>query len=534
MRVVFRVDASAQLGTGHLMRCLALADELRSKGVEVSFICREPSEHLCDDVERKRDYRLHRLTQAAPQSDAEETKSILSRERRVDWLIVDHYGLDAQWEQQMRPYVRKIMVIDDLANRPHDCDLLLDQNFYIDMHARYENLLPNQCRKLLGPEYALLRREFKAARKDLKERNGKIRRILISFGGSDPTNETLKVLQAIRLLKRNDISIDVIVGIESPNKEQVKKICSQMQHATFHCQVENMAYFMANADLVVGAGGVSMWERCFLGLPSIVVVTAQNQKDAASAAAKSGAIWNLGWHENVDPAMLASTIHRALNSPNDIKRMAERAIRLMENAETSKDSRVVEFLIEKPVLKREHYRLRPITEEDLEKVLTWRNSERIRANMYTDHIISEFEHKEWFQKINNDPAVACMLYEIKGVPAGVIHYTNIDRRNQKCEWGFYLGDPDLPKGTGIIMGYLGVEYAFENMGIRKLYGEAFAFNRASIKFHRKLGFVQEGRLTKHIRKNGQYEDVLLFGLQHEKWLSFKAQLAHCVFHIPNE
>lgn len=346
VNIVFRVDASEQIGTGHLMRCLALVDELRRHGAEVSFISRELPDILCDDMERINGCRVYRLNHS-PKDELAETRAILARQQPVDWLIVDHYGLDAVWERQMRPYVKRIMVIDDLADRPHDCDILLDQNLSIGPMDRYGQLLPKHCLQLLGPQHMLLRTEFKEARAHLQERTGDVHRILVSFGGSDPTNETAKALRAIRSLNLSNISLDVVAGALHPCKEQVRELCSQLQHAAFHCQTDQMACLMSRADLAIGAGGSSMWERCFLKLPSIVLITARNQTESVYAAEKSGAIWNMGWHEQVTHDQLASAIKKAVERPDKLRELSIRAAQLMNSTTIAQESRLVSLLLRK-------------------------------------------------------------------------------------------------------------------------------------------------------------------------------------------
>lgn len=351
------------MGTGHLMRCLALADDLREKGAEIAFICRLLPGDLCSYVEKK-GYPVHRLPYATQlinyetphdrhaqrlgtgwQADAGETKAILEDNCGINWLVVDHYALDARWETRMRPYVKKIMVIDDLADRPHNCDLLLDQNLYANMETRYRELVPDHCQKLLGPKYALLRPEFRETRKNLRKRDGNVHRILIFFGGGDPTNETTKALQAVQLLNRPDIAVDVVVGAANPHQEQIKQYCSALPNTSFFCQVNNMAQLMANADLAIGAGGTATWERCLLGLPSITLVIAQNQADTTAAAAAKGAAWNLGWSGGVSPERLADCIKKALNCPTALKSVGQNAMRLMGDGPLNKNP-VLEALME--------------------------------------------------------------------------------------------------------------------------------------------------------------------------------------------
>lgn len=174
----------------------------------------------------------------------------------------------------------------------------------------------------------------------------------------------------------------------------------------------------------------------------------------------------------------------------------------------------------------EDYSLRKLDRSDLCMVLEWRNSERVRENMYSDQFITWEQHETWFSRIEHDCSSDYLIFQIKERPVGLINFTDIDRRNHKCFWGFYLGRIDLPKGTGRIMGFLGLEHIFKQELVRKVCGEVLAFNESSIAFHQRLGFKQEGRFKKHIWKNEQYVDVLSFALFKEDWQVHKTQLVN--------
>ncbi|RJQ40803.1 MAG: UDP-2,4-diacetamido-2,4,6-trideoxy-beta-L-altropyranose hydrolase, partial [Nitrospiraceae bacterium] len=278
--------------------------------------------------------------------DAEETCRILSSEQEVpDWLIVDHYSLGEKWERRQRPHVKKIMVIDDLADRSHDCDLLLDQNLYENMENRYNGLVPDHCIKFLGPRYAFLRSEFFLARQGLRLREGQVKKILVFFGGTDPGNQTVKTLEALRLLNSSEISVDVVVGQTNPYRAQVKKICSDVPNFYFFCQVQNMAQLMVNADLAIGAGGVAVWERCYLGLPALILVVAQNQSAVASAVAGAGAARNLGWSAGIRVEELSEAIKWAIDNPDEIKRMSKKALDLMGGSISETNDSIIQALM---------------------------------------------------------------------------------------------------------------------------------------------------------------------------------------------
>lgn len=299
MKVAFRADASIQIGNGHVMRCLTLADELSKRGHECIFVCREHEGHLGNLVLSK-GYVLHLLTKPVRKAlsrevprdyeyanwlgvtwteDVSQTIDALSS-FAPDWLVVDHYALDAKWEKQFAKDVGQIMVIDDLANRPHHCSVLLDQN--LGRHkSEYEGLVPTTCELLIGPRYAMLRPEFAQLRQhSLKRRMyPELKRILISLGGVDQTNVTRKVLECLANSRlASETKIDVVMGANAPHIDNVKNYISGLSfNIKVSVNVSNMAKRMLLADLAIGAGGSSTWERFSLGLPSIIFILAENQ-----------------------------------------------------------------------------------------------------------------------------------------------------------------------------------------------------------------------------------------------------------------
>lgn len=341
MKVLIRADASVAIGSGHLMRCLTLADQLRNEGTEVAFVCRDIPGAMFDLLQ-SRGYRFSKLpmTEAdkiSQKFDAEETiKAVrLQFSDGIDWLVVDHYELDTTWERMLRPYARKIMVIDDLANRVHDCDLLLDQNYYRDQDQRYQGLVPDKCITLLGPKYVLLRPEFAEARQRPRTRDGTVRSILIFFGGSDPTNQTQKVVEALKFLDRPDINVDVVVGSANPNRNIIQTLCDELSNVTFHCQVSNMAELILNADLGIGAGGAAMWERCCLGLPTITVVFAANQVRTTEDVAEIGAIEYMGWSDQLSSKDYAQAITAMLGDSQKVRLIGNAALGVLQPGSVS-------------------------------------------------------------------------------------------------------------------------------------------------------------------------------------------------------
>lgn len=185
-------------------------------------------------------------------------------------------------------------------------------------------------------------------------------------------------------------------------------------------------------------------------------------------------------------------------------------------------------------MQREEFSLRPIEESDLDTVLSWRNSDRVRAYMYTDHIITPTEHRNWFERARQSEFHPILVFEYKGAPRGLKSFSRIDRQNNHCHWGFYLGDSDIPRGCATVMGFLALEYIFEQRNFRKLYAETFAFNKSSVTYHKRLGFTQEGCFVQHVLKNGKYEDVLSFAIFREEWLALKQPLETRLFGLDGD
>lgn len=325
-RIVFRADASLQMGTGHVMRCLTLADTLAAAGADCQFICRDHPGNLAAFI-RQRGYPVRLLAlsaipeQANPTAhaawlgagmaqDAEDTAALLSQ-LRPDWLIVDHYALDARWEAPQRRHVARLMAIDDLADRQHDCDLLLDQNLG-RLESDYDTLVPPHCTRLTGPRHALLRPEFAALRAYSLQRRqtGTLRTLLITMGGVDKDNATGRILQALAGSMPHDCRITVVMGATAPWLQDVTTLAATLPWPVeVRVNVSDMARLMADADLAIGAAGSTSWERCCLGLPTLMAVLADNQREAASYIEESGAAKQFYINEQL-PGQLAALLLR--------------------------------------------------------------------------------------------------------------------------------------------------------------------------------------------------------------------------------
>lgn len=280
---VFRADSSVDIGTGHLMRCLTLAQALRARDVECHFLSRDLKGNL-NELVSEQGFDLHLL-----ENDAPETVRGFAGALGADWLVVDHYGLDASWERLACPVTAKTVVIDDLADRPHECTLLLDQNLGRSA-GDYDALIPPKTRQLFGLEYALLRPEFlKSRTQSMKARAviGDIH-VFLNFGGADPFGITAKVLGELAGQDQRPTQFTVVLGAAAQNVQNVQKLATKIG-ANMVVNAPDMAGLMAQADVAIGAAGSTAWERCCLGLPTGLVILADNQRMLAHAVQDAGA-----------------------------------------------------------------------------------------------------------------------------------------------------------------------------------------------------------------------------------------------------
>ena len=297
MQLIIRADTSAQIGTGHIMRCLTLANKASKRGHTVNFLTRTPDPFFVnkiksyghkmlilkniDTVKQKYNYALdhsHWLD-VSQECDAHESKAIVKK-LRPDWIIIDHYALDQRWHKIIQPICENIMVIDDLADRRFDCKILLDQNLG-SSRKDYQRWAPGDCKFLIGPKYALLRQEFMDWRQFSLDRRPtkQVKKVLVTMGGADTANYTLMVLSELAKSKfSKKLHFDVIVGSAYPHRTQLVEFCHQSKiRIVIKVDVKNIAEIMAKSDLCIGAAGSTSWERCCLGLPTITMSIAKNQ-----------------------------------------------------------------------------------------------------------------------------------------------------------------------------------------------------------------------------------------------------------------
>ena len=354
MHIAIRVDASLQMGTGHTYRCLTLANALVAQGHSVVFFVRRLMGHLSDMLSKQ-----HQVVELpAPEQVVMGTKHCLHANwlevdyeleidqmseacqrylhehnlKAFDWLIADHYAIDRQWHQAMRTYSQRIMQIDDLADRLHDCDLLLDQNAYLHAERRYQNLVPAHCQQLLGGQFALLRPEFQQLRHQLPEYSQRLAhgRVVVFFGGVDQHNETCKALKGMLAVSSRD-HFDVVIGQHNPHRAELERLTQlHTERMTLHIQTPRLGQLMAQAYLYVGAVGATTWERCVLGLPGLVCSVALNQEQLSKDLKEQNVLFYLGKNDELTEERYRETYQFLLQNEQVLQAQSQIALGLSD------------------------------------------------------------------------------------------------------------------------------------------------------------------------------------------------------------
>ena len=419
MKVVFRVDASGEVGFGHLSRCINLAEVLRSRGNEVSFVCRDDEAKSFRALED----RLF-ATVLLPmlevgevvnqQEDAQQTIQALQGER-PNWLIVDSYTLDKNWERLMRPHVAKIAVIEDLFDREHDCDLLLDQNYSERSAALFEKFVPEVCDFLIGPRFALIGEQFRKLRELKLKPTPELRRVFVFCGGSDPQNLTQQVIDELSCSELSNIAVDVVVGSQNKSfhSEAALKLSANIE---IHDAGGEFARIMSTADLAIGAGGTTTWERMCLGLPSIVVSIAENQNSACEKLGSDGFINYLGAQASLRPGVIRDVVIEAKNNYASLFDQIERGKILVDGRGCE---RVAEVMCPSDESK---LAVRLAKPDDCVEFFNWANDPAVREQSLSASTIQWLDHKKWFFEKIGSSATAMYVMEADGLPVGQVRF----------------------------------------------------------------------------------------------------------------
>lgn len=499
MQIVFRADASVTIGTGHVMRCLALAHELEKRGSICRFVTRDLPGHLAVLI-KSCGFEVSLLpAPSGPVScsppvhaymsgvtwerDLMETRAALDA---TDWLIVDHYAFDERWERGLVDFVGNIMVIDDLADRPHVAALLLDQNFGRKA-SDYDDLVPDSCNRLIGPSFALLRPEF-ASRREAALAKRKIAQqshLMISMGGTDAVDATSMVLRALKRANLpQKLQISVVMGSRAPALASVRSLASSMPWPTeVLVDSQDMAALMLDADLAVGSGGGTTWERCCLGLPFVSIVTAFNQYEVQRALVDAGIVPSFG---RLDDPSFEQWLHSALTETiAKSQELSEGASRLCDGLGAS---RIADILGARMLTTRRA----DLT--DAVAVWNWRNAGSASKYYLNAETTPLDAHLSWFERALKSDTRDLLIIESDGIPAGHVRFDRDSVAATAADVSICTNPIFRGKGLGASLLIAGCEWAMSK-GISLIFARVHQDNIASKRIFDRAGFSvseQEG------------------------------------------
>lgn len=408
MRYLFRADASLVIGSGHIMRCMSLANVLRARGAQTCFVALELPAHL-HSMLRAQGHEIRMLPEYVLGDERADAQATLHGEKLLTACVVDHYKLGASWEAAVMPHAR-VLALDDI-DRAHVSQWLLDPNYCAQPETRYTAHCHAHVQRLLGPTYALLRNEFVQARTQANVRDGVIRHILVFLGGMDSDNVTALALEAIDQGIAENVFVTVIAGASHPDLSGLREWCCRRGHATLHVQVSDMTPHLLTADLAIGAGGSSTWERCACGLPTVTICVADNQRELILEGTRAGFLWGI---DHVPSAEKLAAVLKALSSaPGLVQHMSRQALQVTDGRGAI---RVADLLMPRMM------QVRQATQEDARMIFEWRTTPEVMGvSRNTDPIMYE-AHCAWMTRVLADPNRLLLVGLLEGRDAGVVRF----------------------------------------------------------------------------------------------------------------
>ena len=496
MKVVFRVDAGPKVGSGHLKRCLVLADAFFKSGAEIHFICSEGIGHFSDEI-KSRNYLLTLISNVPDNKENKNTeisvfehdinetiRAISNWSYQVDWLIVDSYSLSYAWENSLNIWVNNICVIDDFVNRNHHCDILINQSRLGSTTDLYKGLVPNSCTTLVGEKYVLLDENYSIKSKVPKKRSGSVKRVLVFFGGADSVNLTKKImLLIIQIVKsgflENKVVFDVVTTSINRNHDSIRGLCREYQFFNFYIDLPNLISLMWNADLAIGGVGTTSWERLCLSLPSFVITLSDNQVEFAKMLANKNLITLFGHYDNFDEGHFKKSVVKVVNQGvNSL---------ISENYNKFVDGLGAFRCVEAIRRKTKKLIVRYAIASDENKILMLANDKVTRENSFNTEIITSKVHKRVFHNWLSTPGMVKQLIfeDLNGQLVGQVRF--------EYENGYWRLDYSVSAhfrgvGYGQLILKLAIRRLTSELGLLKLIAEVKNSNKPSKKIFVNLGF----------------------------------------------
>ena len=345
MKIAFRVDSSAEIGIGHLIRCRSLAIHLKEVGHHVVFVSRDHKGNS-NNLIKIENFKLYELKRSNSKNfnftniyqkwlgisqllDAKQTIQTLEN-LNIDWIIVDHYGISKQWHKEVKKNIKKIIVIDDLASKQYACDAIINQNYNLDYKKLYKNRLHSNTQKFLGPRYSLIDPEYIKYQRKNNKKNREISNVFIYFGGEDNYKLTIKTIKALKDERLSYLKLHIVLPqkIDKKLMNYYLNLPLKNKNIFIYHQQRTLALIISKCDIAIGAGGSTLWERIYFLVPSFIISTAANQVMACKSLAKKNLINYLGDARHVDDNKISSTIFNTINNKIDLLRQVKKLEKL--------------------------------------------------------------------------------------------------------------------------------------------------------------------------------------------------------------
>jgi UDP-2,4-diacetamido-2,4,6-trideoxy-beta-L-altropyranose hydrolase len=492
-----RADSTTQIGTGHIMRCIALAQAWQDRGGQVTFLSYCESGAL---RQRIIDEGFDFIAIDAPNPDPSDLSHTLEILRQLKtqnsklktWLVLDGYHFTPDYQKTIRDVGIRLLVIDDMNHLSYyHTDILLNQNIHApDLKYKCDA----DTTMLLGTSYALLRREFLKYRGFKRQTPDRVKNILVTLGGGDPDNVTLKVIQALNLIGNPDIEVKIVVGPANKNIDSLQKELSFSPFPFSILQdVDNMHELMAWADLAISAGGSTCWELAFMGLPSLVVILAENQVKLAEHLKTQQAAVNIGWCNMFSVEQLSAKINVLICDKNLRKFISENASSLVDGEGASRATKIMIG---------SHITLRWVTYDDCNLIWQWSNEEETRKVSFSQGLISWDEHTRWFKEKLADPNHLFFIATNGNKnPLGQIRYS-VEGKNATVSFSIAQEYRNLGYGSKVLR--VAALKLFYETEVEDILAFVKADNSVSFKTFQNAGFKKIEELSLHGTKSFKF------------------------------
>jgi UDP-2,4-diacetamido-2,4,6-trideoxy-beta-L-altropyranose hydrolase len=413
------------------MRCMSLANALKARGAQTCFVVLDLPAHL-ESALQGQGHEVRHLPESVRADELADARATLNGEQTVDVCVIDHYQLGRNWESEVMAYA-PVLALDDLG-RPHTSRWLLDQNYYADPQARYATQCPDHVQRLLGPTFALLRSEFAHARASARVRDGFVRHVLVCMGGMDAGNFTATALKAIDLGLSPGVQVTVIAGASHPDLPGLQAWCDYRGLATLHVQVSDMTPYLLAADIAIGAGGSSTWERCACGLPTVAICLADNQREVILEGARAGFLWGM---DHIPTAgELAIVLQALAGAPGLVQHLSRQSQKVTDARGAG---RVAELLMPKAM------QVRQATSDDARMIYEWRTAPEVMGASRNTASFSFEDHCVWLKRVLQDPQRLLLVGLHEGRDAGVVRF---DIDSGRAEVSIFVAPEAMGAGLG--------------------------------------------------------------------------------------